>query len=125
LFSLDFLETARKILKEIPLDLVIVTPSLRICEPGCLPTGGKIGHNSAYRDREGEIPAAAKTECTVVLGLLIMEIIIALGVNAATNALDYLTLKAEDHRTDLIWTGPRSSSDTEAFCKQHKAPAKL
>ena len=31
-FPLDFLETARKILKEIPLDLVILRPSLEVCE---------------------------------------------------------------------------------------------
>jgi hypothetical protein len=31
-FPLDFLETARKIVKEIPLDLVILRPSIATCE---------------------------------------------------------------------------------------------
>jgi chloramphenicol 3-O-phosphotransferase len=50
-FPLNFLETARKILKEIPLDLVVVRPSLAVCEQrAAARPEGKIADYSIYRD---------------------------------------------------------------------------
>lgn len=50
-FPLDFLETARKILKEIPLDFVILRPSLATCEKRAAARAeGKIADYNAYRD---------------------------------------------------------------------------
>ena len=50
-FPLDFLETARKILKEIPLDLVILRPSLNVCAQRAAERGeGRIPDYSRYRD---------------------------------------------------------------------------
>jgi chloramphenicol 3-O-phosphotransferase len=47
----DFLETARKILKEIPLDFVIVRPSLEVCERRAASRPeGAIADYGAYRD---------------------------------------------------------------------------
>jgi hypothetical protein len=49
-FPLDFLETARKILKEIPLDFVVLRPSISICEQrAAARPEGKIADYSAYR----------------------------------------------------------------------------
>ncbi|GGG67581.1 AAA family ATPase [Edaphobacter dinghuensis] len=50
-FPLDFLDTARKILKEVPLDFVVLRPSLEICEArsGARPEG-TIADYSMYRD---------------------------------------------------------------------------
>ena len=50
-FPLDFLETARKILKEIPLDFVVVRPSLAVCEQrAAARPEGKIADYGVYRD---------------------------------------------------------------------------
>jgi predicted kinase len=50
-FPLDFLETARKILKEIPLDFVILKPSITICEQrAAARPEGKIADYNVYRD---------------------------------------------------------------------------
>jgi chloramphenicol 3-O-phosphotransferase len=50
-FPLDFLETARKILKEIPLDFVMVRPSIEICaQRAAARPEGKIAEYSQYRD---------------------------------------------------------------------------
>ncbi|MGB9147644.1 MAG: AAA family ATPase [Acidobacteriaceae bacterium] len=50
-FPLDFLETARKILKEIPLDFIVVRPSLAVCEQrAAARPEGKIADYGAYRD---------------------------------------------------------------------------
>lgn len=50
-FPLDFIQTARKILKEIPLDFVILRPSLAICEQrAAARPEGKISDYSVYRD---------------------------------------------------------------------------
>ncbi len=50
-FPLDFLETARKILKEIPLDFVILRPGIAACERrAAARPEGKIADYSAYRD---------------------------------------------------------------------------
>jgi hypothetical protein len=50
-FPLDFLDTARKILKEIPLDFVMLRPSLGTCEQRAASrTEGKISDYSSYRD---------------------------------------------------------------------------
>ena len=50
-FPLDFLETARKILKEVPLDFVVVRPSLAVCEQrAATRPEGKIADYGAYRD---------------------------------------------------------------------------
>ncbi len=50
-FPLDFLDTARKILKEVPLDFVIVRPSLTICEQrAAARSEGTIPDYSIYRD---------------------------------------------------------------------------
>lgn len=50
-FPVGFLETARKILKEIPLDFVMLRPSIATCEQraGARPEG-KIADYSVYRD---------------------------------------------------------------------------
>jgi hypothetical protein len=50
-FPLDFLETARKILKEIPLDFVILKPSITICEQrAAARPEGKIADYNLNRD---------------------------------------------------------------------------
>ncbi len=50
-FPLDFLDTARKILKEIPLDFVNVRPSLEVCERRAATRAeGKISDYTVYRD---------------------------------------------------------------------------
>jgi predicted kinase len=50
-FPLYFLETARKILKEIPLDFVILRPSIAVCEErAAARPEGKIADYSVYRD---------------------------------------------------------------------------
>lgn len=50
-FPVDFLETARKIVKEIPLDVVMVRPSLAICaQRASARPEGTIVDYSAYRD---------------------------------------------------------------------------
>ncbi len=50
-FPLDFLETARKILKEIPLEFVILKPSMAICEQrAAARMDGKIADYAVYRD---------------------------------------------------------------------------
>lgn len=50
-FPLDFLDTARKILKEIPIDFVMLRPSLAICKQrAAARPEGKISDYSAYRD---------------------------------------------------------------------------
>ena len=50
-FPLDFLETARRILKEIPLDFVVVRPSLAVCEQrAAARPEGKIADYGIYRD---------------------------------------------------------------------------
>lgn len=53
-FPLDFIGTARKILKDIPLDFVVVRPSLAVCEQrAAARPEGKIADYSAYRDFYG------------------------------------------------------------------------
>jgi chloramphenicol 3-O-phosphotransferase len=50
-FPLDFLDTARKIVKEIPIDFVVVRPSLIICEQRAAERPeGRIADYSTYRD---------------------------------------------------------------------------
>jgi hypothetical protein len=50
-FPLDFLDTARKILKEIPIDFVILRPSIAICEErAAARPEGKIADYAVYRD---------------------------------------------------------------------------
>jgi hypothetical protein len=50
-FPLGFLDTARKILKEIPLDLVILRPSLPVCvQRAAERPAGRIPDYSRYRD---------------------------------------------------------------------------
>ena len=50
-FPLDFLETARKILKEIPIDFVMLRPSIATCEArAAVRPEGKIADYSVYRD---------------------------------------------------------------------------
>jgi len=50
-FSLDFIDTARKILKEIPLDLVILRPSLSVCAQRASERNpGRVADYSCYRD---------------------------------------------------------------------------
>jgi chloramphenicol 3-O-phosphotransferase len=50
-FPLDFLDTARKIVKEIPIDFVVVRPSLAICEQRAAERPeGRIADYSTYRD---------------------------------------------------------------------------
>ena len=50
-FPLDFLETARKILKEILIDLVMLRPSLRTCERrAAARPEGTIADYNVYRD---------------------------------------------------------------------------
>jgi predicted kinase len=50
-FPLDFLDTARKIFKEIPLDFVMLRPSIAICEQrAAARTEGAIADYSVYRD---------------------------------------------------------------------------
>jgi chloramphenicol 3-O-phosphotransferase len=50
-FPFDFLAVARKILKEIPLDFVMLRPSLATCEQrAAARPEGKIGDYSSYRD---------------------------------------------------------------------------
>ena len=50
-FPLDFLDTARKILKEIPLDFVMLRPSLATCEQrAAARPEGKIADYNVYRD---------------------------------------------------------------------------
>jgi len=53
-FPVDFLDTARKILKEIPFDFVVLKPSLAICEKRAAGRAeGKISDYAAYRDFYG------------------------------------------------------------------------
>lgn len=50
-FPLEFLDTARKILKEIPLDFVMLKPSLAICEQrAAARPEGRIADYGVYRD---------------------------------------------------------------------------
>ena len=50
-FPLDFLETARKILKEVPFDFVMWRPSIATCEHrAATRPEGKIADYSMYRD---------------------------------------------------------------------------
>jgi len=50
-FPLNFLETARKILKEIPIDFVLLKPGLEICEQRAASRAeGKISDYRVYRD---------------------------------------------------------------------------
>jgi Chloramphenicol phosphotransferase-like protein len=50
-FPLDFLDTARKILKEIPLDFVMLRPSIATCEQrAAARPEGKIADYNQYRD---------------------------------------------------------------------------
>jgi predicted kinase len=50
-FPLDFLDTARKILKEIPIDFVMLRPSIAVCEQrAAARPEGKIADYSLYRD---------------------------------------------------------------------------
>ena len=50
-FPLNFLDTARKILKEIPLDFVVLRPSIATCEQrAAARPEGKIADYSVYRD---------------------------------------------------------------------------
>lgn len=50
-FPLEFLATARKILKDIPLDLVMLRPSLATCERrAAARPDGKIADYNSYRD---------------------------------------------------------------------------
>jgi chloramphenicol 3-O-phosphotransferase len=50
-FPVDFLDTARKILKEVPMDFVMVRPSLATCEQrAAARPEGKITDYSIYRD---------------------------------------------------------------------------
>jgi gluconate kinase len=50
-FPIDFLETARKILKEIPLDFVMLRPSIATCEKrAAARPDGKILDYNVYRD---------------------------------------------------------------------------
>jgi chloramphenicol 3-O-phosphotransferase len=50
-FPFDFLDTARKILKEIPLDLVILRPSLPVCaQRAAERAAGRIPDYARYRD---------------------------------------------------------------------------
>lgn len=50
-FPLDFLETARKILKEIPLDFVMLRPSIATCEQRAAARAeGKLWDYKVYRD---------------------------------------------------------------------------
>lgn len=50
-FPLDFIETARKILKEIPLDFVLLRPSIATCEQRALARPeGNLSDYSRYRD---------------------------------------------------------------------------
>ncbi|HTU51962.1 MAG TPA: AAA family ATPase [Acidobacteriaceae bacterium] len=50
-FPLDFLDTARKILKEIPIDFVMLRPSLATCEQrAAARPEGRIADYNVYRD---------------------------------------------------------------------------
>lgn len=50
-FPVNFLDTARKILKEIPVDLIVLRPSLAVCEQRAAARGeGKIADYSVYRE---------------------------------------------------------------------------
>lgn len=50
-FPVDFLDTARRILKEIPLDFVMLRPSLQVCERrAAARPEGTIADYSTYRD---------------------------------------------------------------------------
>jgi hypothetical protein len=50
-FPLDFVDTARKILKEVPLDFVMLRPSLETCERRAVGRPeGKIADYGAYRE---------------------------------------------------------------------------
>jgi len=50
-FPLSFIETARKIVKEIPLDFVILRPSIATCEKRAATRAeGKIADYNVYRD---------------------------------------------------------------------------
>jgi len=62
-FPPEFLSTARKILKEIPLDFVIVRPSLELCEKrAAARTEGKISGYRAYRDFYSMFEGSAQHE---------------------------------------------------------------
>ena len=50
-FPIDFLDTARKILKETPIDFVMVRPSIEVCEQRTAARAeGKISDYTIYRD---------------------------------------------------------------------------
>lgn len=50
-FPLDFLDTARKILKDIPLDFVVLRPSMAVCEQrAARRLEGKIADYGVYRE---------------------------------------------------------------------------
>ena len=50
-FPIDFLDTARKILKETPIDFVMVRPSIEVCEQrAAARPEGKISDYTIYRD---------------------------------------------------------------------------
>ncbi|MBT9330056.1 AAA family ATPase [Paracidobacterium acidisoli] len=62
-FPLDFLETARKILKEIPLDFVVLRPSLEVCEQRAAARAeGAISDYRAYRDFYAMFEGSARHE---------------------------------------------------------------
>lgn len=64
-FPLDFLDTARKILKEIPLDFVLLKPSLAICEQrAAARPEGTIPDYSQYRDFYAMFEGLPKHEIT-------------------------------------------------------------
>lgn len=50
-FPLEFLDTARKILRDIPLDFIVIRPSLAVCEQrAAARAAGKIDDYGRYRD---------------------------------------------------------------------------
>lgn len=64
-FPLYFLETARKILKEIPLDFVMLRPSIATCEErAAARPEGKIADYSVYRDFYAIFEGLPKHEIT-------------------------------------------------------------
>jgi len=66
-FPLDFIETARKILKEIPLHFVMLRPGIAICEQrAAARTEGKISDYEPYRDFYKFFEGLPKHEIDVV-----------------------------------------------------------
>lgn len=62
-FPLDFLDTARKILKEVPLDLVILRPSLPVCQRRAAErTEGRIPDYTRYQDFYAMFEGRAQNE---------------------------------------------------------------